>query len=520
MRTKDSHFKRIIISWTLPLTIVCGYAIAAESSWQERLDHAEQLSGAGKIEESVKAAQGALADAEKDLGPENPEVIHILARLSRIYEAAADPRLPQIEKRLSAVKSKDFEVWLALGMLLHFEQKPLEAENALKKALAFRPEDREAESELALVYDEMGRFEEEIRLLTGFLKKWPQDDYSLFSQLARVYAHLGRFSEAKETFVQARKLNGESAAAYINEGYFHLQVGESAQAKEAFESAIALDTASPQGYHHMGTYFSDHQQLPEAEKYYRQALKIMEASPNADARPLVHTIGALGRVLQAQGRQAEAEAVLRKCLEKAPPTEVSATCLSSLGEIYASQGENAQAEDLFKRAAAVCEEGTACTCRGNGLIGLGDFYLNQGRNGEAAAIADQAGRLCAANRSYDLSVLLALAGLYVRLGDVSKGEALYGRILSISRSIDFNGTLAPALKQLADLKMTRGRFHEAEDLYRKAIPILENHRDVQQEAETLNALSGALEKEGKHQEAGEAREKAEALKPGAFVPSG
>ena len=500
----------------LSLLLFCGPARADGDSWQERLNRAEQLSEGGERAASVTAAQGILADVEKDVGPESAGIGRILVRLSRVYEAAGDDsQFPEMEKRSSAVKSKDFEVWRELGMLRHSQDKSREAEDALKKALAFKPDDFGAERELATVDQELGRDEDAVKYFEKAIKQNPQD-YDLYIRLARSRMRLGRSAQAKEAFAQARKFEGKAADAYIQEGYFHLNLGEPARAKEAFENAIDVDTASPFGYHHMGAYLDLQKKYPEAEKYLRRALEILETNPKTTADDLLHTIHWLGNEIQAQGRFTEAEAIYRKCLEKPSPSDYYVECLRSLGDIYASQGKNAQAEEVFKQAAAVCEEGPACSCQGRALIGLGEFYRNQGRRREALAVADQSGKLCA-GPIHNLAILLNLAGLYASLGEVAKSEALYGRILAARGSGPLLGkrfidTLPLALGRMADLEMAQGRNAEAEDHYRQAIPLWEDSRDWQQEAAMLDGVAAACEKEGKPQAAAEAREKSKSLR--------
>ena len=508
----------------LALLPFCGPARAAGRSWRERLDDAEQLSKEGKNAESAAATQGVLADAETSLGPEAPEIGHVLVRLSHIYETVQDaPRLSEIEKRLSAIKSKDFEIWLALGVLLQSQGKSHEAEGALKKALALKPGDFEAEQELAMVDQDLGRDVDAAKLFEEAIKKTPQV-YDLYIHLARSDMRLGRVAEAEEAFVKARKIKGRMADAYIQEGYFHLEVGESLQAKEAFESAIAVDTASPFGYHHMGSYLSRGGRFLEAEKYFRQALERLEADPSAKIDDRLHTIIFLGGTLQMQGRSAEAVAVYRKCLETAVPSGKYADCLRSLGQLYVDQHEFAEAEDVYKRAAGTCEHGPTCACRGMALIELGNVYFKEGRKREAESMADQAGKSCADDMS-ELSLLLDRAGLYVSLGDASKGETLFDRILAARESRPLSGgkfkaALPLALERMADLEMAQGRFREAEAFYRHAIPMFENGRDEQAEGAALGGLAAACEKEGKSQEAADARGKAISLRTdGASFPS-
>jgi tetratricopeptide (TPR) repeat protein len=499
----------------LSLLCSCGLTRTDKHSWRKLLTQAEQMSREGKNEKAVKAAQDALADAENDLGPESPEITSVLVRLSHIYEAAGDvSQLAEMEKRLSAIKSKDFETWLVLGTLLHAQEKPLKAEEALKKALALKPDSFEAERELAMVEQDLGHDKDAVKLFEKGIKKNPQG--YLYISLANSDMRLGRFAEAKEAFAQAKKINVKDTEAYIQEGYFHLARGESAQAEKSFKSAIAVDAASPFGYHHMGAYLAARQQYPEAEKYFRRALEMLEANPNTKSNDLLHTLNWLGIVIQSQGRSADAEVVLRKCLEmKAPPNGLLyVDCLLSLGMVYTSQNKNAEAEETFRRAVASYEDGSNCLSRRHALIGFGAFLLEQGRRREALDRADQAGKLCAGYKPIpgELGKLLELAELYVDLGRFSKGKALYRQILLMGQSRPFDLSQSKAMMSMADLDMTQSRFHEAEDLYRQAIPILEYHRDVKLEVAALDDLAAAYEKQGKLQEAGEARGTAKALK--------
>ena len=504
-------------AWALlPLLFFCGSAMAAGASWPELLQKAEKLSNKGRYDESVKAAEDALADAEKSLPPENPAVVHILARLIRFYESVGDfSRLPEVEKRLSAIKSKDFEVWSALGQLRRDEGRSREAEDALKNALAFKPDDPEAESELALVYDDMGRFEEAAALLKKAIEKEPQG-YALYSQLARAYTRLGRFAQAKEVYAQANKIDGNAADAYIEEGYFYLGTGHPVQAKEAFENAIAVDTANPDGYHHMGFYLSTRQQYPAAEKYFRQALEKLEASPNTALDDLLHTMFRLGLVIEAQGRYDDAEAVYRKGLEKARPgSDRQLWFLQSLAKLYVVERKSAQAEAAYKRAVAECSVRFKCrfTYAGGALLDLGQFYLSQGRRTEAEAMAARAealGEDVPIGLQFD--VLRDLAGFYARLGDASKEAALYARLMPLRRTMPFNYDLVWLETGSGNIAAAQGRLHEAEDLYHQAIGVMDHNGRWKEEADALDRLAALDEKDAKHHEAAEASERAKSLR--------
>ena len=448
----------------LSLLIVCGPAPAAGDSWRAQLDRAEG------------AEDGA--------------------------------RLSEMERRLAAIESKDFEEWLVLGTILREEGKPRAAEDALRKALALKPDDPSAENALAQAYDDMDRFEEEIVPLKKAIERNPRG-YSSYARLANVYIRLGRPAEAKETFALARKIDGKAARAYIDEGYFDLNSGEPARAKEDFESAVAVDTSSPFGYHHLGAYYATNQQYPEAEKYFRRALERLEADPKTRPEDLLHALDWLGRVVRAQGRSAEAEAIYRRCLEKPAPGPFYFMCARSLGDMYDSQEKPALAEETLQRAATACEGGPACSCRGRTQAVLGSFYLKHGRRREASDMADRAAKSCAGyHDSFDALIFSELEGLYERLGDASKEDELHGRVMAARSSIFFSAVLPDT----AERDMKRGRFGEAEDLYRQGIRVFNHRGDGRQEAAMLDGLAAACEKEGKPHEAAEASEKANALR--------
>ena len=210
----------------------------------------------------------------------------------------------------------------------------------------------------------------------------------------------------------------------------------------------------------------------------------------------------------------EAVAVFRKCRENTVPDRLYSRCLVSLGEIYASQNKDSQAEDVFKQAVAVCKNGPVCRCYGWSLIGLGRFYISRGRRREASVMADHAEKLCAdyqytLDPRSDPDILLDLAGLNRSLGDVSKEKNIYYGILAANPDKLSGGIQSIALEGLADLEMAQGRFRDAEHHYLQAIPLLGN--TLKRKA-ALESLAAAYEKEGKPTEAAEARGKAETLK--------
>jgi tetratricopeptide (TPR) repeat protein len=415
----------------------------------------------------------------------------------------------------AAAPPADYAGWLALGKLRQDEGKPGEAESALKRALALKPGDAAAEMALADVYEETGRFQEELSLLRERVRRDPRD-FSLFA-LAHLYIRLGRVEDARKTFAQARRIPGKETRAYIAEGYFELHSDHQARAESAFASAIAVDTGSPFGYHHMGAFLSENGRYADAEAYFRRALERLEADPHARPHDLLHTRMWLGETIESQGRHAEAEEVLLRCLETAPPgDEFRPHLLRSLAMTYVSEGKTAKAEEIYARAVDECAVGSKCAPPDavTALIARGRFELAQGRRKDAEAMeaaADAASRNLASGEDL-FSVLRELAGFEKSLGEDSRAEAIHLRLLPFLRAMPFDPGLVWVATGLAAIDSAKGSYVEAEDYERRAISALDHDGRWKSEAEALDALAKIEETRNEMAAADAARKKAESLR--------
>jgi tetratricopeptide (TPR) repeat protein len=145
---------------------------------------------------------------------------------------------------------------------------------------------------------------------------------------------------------------------------------------------------------------------------------------------------------------------------------------------------------------------------------LGQFYLDRGRRVEAEAMAERTEKLCAnAPIAQQFDVLRNLAELYANLGDVSKQAALYARLMPVRRTMPQNPDLVWLERGRAEIAAGQGRFREAENLYRRAIGILDYNGIRNAEAILYDALARIYEEEGARA-AAEARAQAKSLRAG------
>jgi tetratricopeptide (TPR) repeat protein len=148
------------------------------------------------------------------------------------------------------------------------------------------------------------------------------------------------------------------------------------------------------------------------------------------------------------------------------------------------------------------------------LIDLGQFYVGLGRVAEAEAMAKRAEKACedVPIGQERFSVLGELSAFYSKLGDVSRNEALYNRLLPMRRAMPFSPDLVWVEKGLAEMDAARGRFPESEDHYRLAIGILDHNDRWKEEADALEALASVYKKGGKRPEEEAAEEQAKSLR--------
>jgi tetratricopeptide (TPR) repeat protein len=103
---------------------------------------------------------------------------------------------------------------------------------------------------------------------------------------------------------------------------------------------------------------------------------------------------------------------------------------------------------------------------------------------------------------------LDLAGLLGGLGDAKREEEYYHRVEIEPSSMPF----AARLTEMAESDLMRGRFADAEALYRHGVRTFENSGEEPREIAMLDGLAAACEKGGKPREAAEARAKAAVLR--------
>jgi CHAT domain-containing protein/Tfp pilus assembly protein PilF len=198
-------------------------------------------------------------------------------------------------------------------------------------------------------------------------------------------------------------------------------------------------------------------------------------------------------------------------LENTTNSRDLAAALNNLGQIYADQGHDDQAEPLYKRAIALMEKGT-----GQGSVeiapllnNLAALYQRQSRFSEAEPLFKRA--LAVSEKSLSREhpdvgrALNNLATLYVKQEHFAEAEPLFQRALAIYQKAagPEHPAVATVLNNIGQVDRDLNRDADAEAPIKRSLAIREkvlgaDHPDV---ARSLNNLAGLYEHQQRYAEA-------------------
>ncbi|XP_073506457.1 protein O-mannosyl-transferase TMTC1 [Phyllobates terribilis] len=228
-----------------------------------------------------------------------------------------------------------------------------------------------------------------------------------------------------------------NAKVHYNFANFLKDQNRKEEARKHYKTVLSLYPQHPSALNNLGTLTTN---ITAAEEYYRKALEI---SPH-HSRALFN----LGNLLRNQGRNEEAEVVLRESLLHGP---YFADAYSSLGSLLADQKRYEEAEEVYLAGIKYCPESS--DLQNN----YGVFLVDVGAPQKAVSHYLLALQL----RPNHHVAMLNLGRLYRSLNQNSEAEMWYKKALQLSRDID-------VISPLGALYYNTGQYDEALLLYKEA----------------------------------------------------
>jgi CHAT domain-containing protein len=254
----------------------------------------------------------------------------------------------------------------------------------------------------------------------------------------------------------------------------------------------------------------------EAKPLFDRVIRFKETAVSRKRDATTAEILQLGQLYKLAERYSEAETLYRRTLatkERAGgpmQKEVADILFLHLGPLYSSQGRHAEEEAAYKRALAIQEkiQGSDPLSRITtvGIVGmLTGVYEHLGRNEDAEAFAKR--YVASVEREPTLGDLAfglsELAKIHNVRGRHAEAEVLYKRALAAEERNKTSGDrlfLGHYLNSLSDLYYRQRRYAEAEQLAKRAVPLVAHVGETSWNAPSLT-LARVQQAQGRHAEA-------------------
>jgi tetratricopeptide (TPR) repeat protein len=226
------------------------------------------------------------------------------------------------------------------------------------------------------------------------------------------------------------------------------RAGNYAEAAPQFETALTeaerlgpADWRLPLTLHNLGAVNRELGHYPEAERYYRRAISLWESHQPERARELAGSLHNLAVLHMMLGRLSQAEPLYRRAYELrrgalGPSDPLTASSMHGLAELLQQRRKYAEADALYLQAATVIE-----AAHGANSLEVADIshnrallYRDMHRDAEARPLLERAAAIydSAAPQHPKLAVVLRnLAELRASRGDTAEAAHLFARALRI-----------------------------------------------------------------------------------------
>lgn len=197
-----------------------------------------------------------------------------------------------------------------------------------------------------------------------------------YNNLGNVLAKQGRADEAKESYLQALKIDPNYAVPHYNLGNLSARRGQVEEATHHYREALRIEPVYAEAHNNLGNVLADRGDFTEAIQHLHSALKLNPTQ--------AETHFSLGTALGRQGRLGEAIGYYEQAIRLKPNY---AEAYHNLGLVLAAQSRFDKAAEFFQQALRVRPEFAEAH------EALGRLLTQQGKRDEAVKHLEEALRL-------------------------------------------------------------------------------------------------------------------------------
>ncbi|MCD4687547.1 MAG: tetratricopeptide repeat protein [Anaerolineae bacterium] len=380
----------------------------------------------------------------------HPERVQPHMGLAQLFEAqqrwykaiAANQRVAEISSTHAAL------AWERIGNIYRDHLRDLEqAEASYQQAMTFDAQRAETHIALALAYEAFERWDEAIAAHRKVGEVEPRLQVISVAKVALCMAKNGQIEEADAELQRQHITHPNSVALALARAQLYEVQGRYEDAVAMQETVIELDPEQAAGaYMKIGAYYKQLGQQEHARAAFQQAEQAAGALRESGKQLLQ-----LAVAQQRMGNLDEAEALLRKSLERDPESQHPA--YTNLGSLYAQRRQFDQAQAMYAKAIEIDP------ARVEPYGGMARVLQEQGRWIEAIEVYQQVAELAAGHRSAAWEQIGILYRRQIR--DYDKAEA------AIKQALTAEPHRVNALIELAFVYEDAQRWDDAISVHRQ-----------------------------------------------------
>lgn len=192
----------------------------------------------------------AAAQAFEQAVKADPQLVRAYVELGSSYRELKKPvEAEQAFKKALSIRD-DSCAACGLGMVYHDTNRYEEAEKAFKKAISFDPNDYCAYEHSGRLYYDQHSYNETIEAFIQAIRLRPLD--TSYHYLGNAYGYSGRFDEAVDAYQHSLKINSNYVEVYPDLGAAYYRLHRYQDAVAAFEQAIKSRQDDAKAYFGMG----------------------------------------------------------------------------------------------------------------------------------------------------------------------------------------------------------------------------------------------------------------------------
>lgn len=273
-------------------------------------------------------------------------------------------------------------------------------------------------------------------------------------------------------------------------------------------------------FHETGFYLSEHGEYEEAISFLRRAFKTRRYTNGSKHLDTIETINQIGVVYQGQGRISRAKKFYKCGLKleqeilNRQDSNLTARLFNNLGVLCDREGNDRLSLFYYKRALSIRFKllGHNHHDIAFSLQNIAYVYLKKSKYGKAESLFTQALRILENNYEKQVhniaQVLDNISRLFESQGEYAKAKPFRERLLTTYEYIASKYphrkhiiNTAVARKQLGDIHYEQGCYDEAEELYKRSLPMVAKYGEQSITAQVLNNLAKLYHKTQRYHEA-------------------